>query len=97
MRHNQPGRMTDLEYKVLKYLEDHPKTNGHQEYEIVKGTGLDPCKNYTGFFTKLYNRRWITESFSHSPRYGLTMFGSDLLKIETIKRNSECQTNTKQI
>lgn len=89
--------MTDLEYKVLKFLEDHPKAEGHQEYEIVKGTGMDPNKNYTGFFTKLYNRRWISESFTHSPRYGLTSFGSDLLKIETNRRTSKCQRDSKQI
>ena len=89
--------MTDLEYRIMRYLEDHPKTNGHAEYEIVKGAGMDPCKDYTGFFTKLCNRRWISESFTYSPRYHLTAFGSDLLRIETNRRTSKCSTNTQQI
>ena len=83
--------MTNLEYKVLKYMEDHPKTDGHQEFEIIKGTGMDPCKNHTGFFTKLYNRRWISESFTHSPRYYLTARGYVLLRKETNRRTSKCQ------
>ena len=36
--------MTDLEYRVLKYNDDHPKTNGHPEFEIVKGVGMDPLQ-----------------------------------------------------
>ena len=97
MLKNKPFRMTDLEYRVLKYIDDHPKTNGHPEFEIVKGVGMDPCKNYTGFFTKLYNRRWLSEDFSHSPRYHLTAFGSDLLKIETNRRKVKCPTKSTQI